>query len=102
MLAPHRVTFQPARVLAYLDGSTQALPRLLRRSCRISSGVVQVRTGCWRLHGHLPWLEDELEQENHAADDETGEDRKPEQPSAQACIPGRESGPEAEREGFQQ
>ena len=37
-----------------------------------------------------------MEQENQAADDETGEDRKHEQPSAQAGIPGRHSGPEAE------
>jgi hypothetical protein len=32
----------------------------------------------------------------------TGEDRETEQPSAQAGIPGRQSGPEAERERFQE
>jgi hypothetical protein len=89
-------------LLAYLDGSEQALPRLLRRICGISSGVVQVRARRWPLRGHLPWLQDELEQENHAADDETGEDRKPEHTSAQPGIPGRQSGPEGERDGFQQ
>lgn len=55
----------------------------------------------WLLRGHLPGLQDELEQENDAADDETGEDRTPERPSAQAGIPGRQSGPETERKGLQ-
>ena len=50
--------------------------------------------------GRSPWLQDELEQQDQAAHDETGEDRTHERPSAHAGIPGRQSGPEAEREGF--
>ena len=48
-----------------------------------------------------PRLQDDLEQQDDTADDETGEDRDHEQPSAQAGVPACQADPEAERKRLQ-
>jgi hypothetical protein len=64
---PADLTRKP-RLVAVAAAARLALLPVARVACAGDDSAL----AC--LLGHLPWLQDELEQENQAADDETGED----------------------------